>query len=296
MPSPDWPSLAGAPRAIPFSTRLGLRVLSLYLQMSCFVACVALVFLGAITQSDVFDSLRFRGALEHASGTVTQVRPSGFSEGGSRHGGDGRPILRFEFEFDSGGQRWNGRSYSSTVRVLRGSACEVEFVPGDPLHARIRGMRSAVFGSDVLFGLVTPLLALVFLVWSQVDATRLLRLIENGSEATGRLVELVPIRGRRRRMTHRAILEYSPASDGPRLARLATRRPKVFQDERGVRLVYDPREPERVRALDDLGVQLGPDELGRIRPLSSWKLALGLCLPALTLAGYIGFAIWLAVR
>lgn len=293
LPAPraDWTDLAATPRRIPASTRLAQRVGLVLFQMAALSAMLSIFSLVPVANCDLPGWLYFRGPLETAPGRVVHVERDGmFAERRSLN--TTRPILRCDFEFEQGGQRFTGRSYTSAAEVSEGAACEVEFAPGKPGRARIRGMRSAPFGLDVLFFLLLPALAFGLLVCSQQRAKRVLRLLEDGQPATGRLLELVRhMRGKRT-----ARVEYALRGGELASVEIEAQTPALYGEDRGVRLLVDPREPARAIAFDDLPLAPGIDELGNIRPTPAALLAPYLILPGLVVAAYAAFAWWLATR
>jgi hypothetical protein len=220
-----------------------------------------------------------------------------------------RPILRYEFEFEQGGRHFSGRSYSSQAPLAAGAPCAVEYSPGEPGRARIRGMRSAPFGLDVLFFLFAPAMALGLCAWSQKRAQRALYLLERGEPARGRLLEFVSLpRGHHWSQYWTARVEYTLPGGERAVVEIVnqsqtqnwTQAQALAQAQRryepGVRLLVDPRDPARALDFDDLPLAPGSDELGNIRPTPTALLAPYLVVPGLVLALYAAFGWWLATR
>ncbi len=288
-PRSDWLALASTPREIPLSTRLGMRFLSLLFQMSCLVACLSLACLFFIAKSDVLDRFHFDGELTVEHGSVSSVGPTGFSEGGGRHDRYRHSIQRFDYTFEHDGESFTGVSYSSTSKLAEGAACVVEFVAGEPRRSRIRGLRSAEFGSATLFGLLAPATAFALFVWSQISAARALHLLEVGRPVTGRVIEMKAFGRKRRGRTRsfRATVEFSLAAGAAQRVKLVTQKEAVFRDERGVRLLYDADRPKLARVFDDLPIKVTLDGRGRIAAMPWSRVAHALWLPCATLAGCI---------
>ncbi len=288
-PRSDWLSLAKAPREIPPSTRFALRFRTLLFTMANAAACIALPFLFVIARSEVVDWSHFRSELQVADGTVTHVEETSMSEGGGRSASNQRRIRRYDYEFDQEGRRLTGVSFSETARLVPGVACVVEFAPGEPERSRIRGMRSREFSLDSLFGLFVPAMALALLIGSQVQAARVLRLLESGRPETGRVIEMKAFGRKRRGRTRsfRATVEFSLAAGAAQRVKLVTQKEAVFRDERGVRLLYDADRPELARVFDDLPIKVTLDGRGRIAALPWSRVAHALWLPCATLAGCI---------
>lgn len=285
---PDWPRLAPAPREIPLGARLGIRIGDALAQAGFAFLLFGLVpmvlFFG---RSDIAGLWRYRGELETTTGRVTAVERTRASEGGGKHR-KGTPIQRVEFEFERAGERLSGVSYGAVRPPELGAAVPVEMPAGEPGFARIRGMRSELFGAETLFVLLFPAIGLIVLAQSQRQASKQLALARGGRSTLGRTVEIERKRGRKRKRGWNVAYEFEAEGSAVR-GEDTTQREPVYQDPRGLRILYDPRDPSRHWVVDDASIPLVVDALGRIQSPPVPKLALRFVLPALlvlTLAGW----------
>jgi hypothetical protein len=135
--------------------------------------------------SDVAGWFVFRGTLESASGTVSSVENTGFSEGGSEDS-DGIPVHALRYRFTYQGRQYQGLSYQSGVDApaegqpeIEGTVT-VEFPPGRPDRSRIRDMRSAPFGAGVALVALFPLVGLLLAAGSAWRGWKTYRLLKHG--------------------------------------------------------------------------------------------------------------------
>lgn len=277
---PDWPKLALAPRQVPLGAWLGLRFGQSLAQAGfAFLVFSLFPILVFLRHADIAGLWRYRGELETTTGRVTAVERTSASEGGGKHR-RGTPVQRIEFEFERGGERLSGVSYGAVAPPELGASVKVELPVGQPQFVRIEHLRSDLFGAETLLVLLFPAFGLVALALSQWHATKELALARNGHSALGRTLELERSKFRRRRRSFEVAYEFE--AEGRTIRGAAkTQRPRVYEDPRGLRVLYDARSPEKNWVVDDSSIPLVVDAMGRIQSPPAAKLALRFVLPTL---------------
>lgn len=287
---PDWPKLALAPRQIPLGAWLGIRFGQTLAQAGfAFLVFSLFPILVFLRHADIASLWRYDGELETTTGRVTAVERTSASQGGGKHR-RGTPVQRIEFEFERGGERLSGVSYGAVLPPELGSTVKVEMPAGEPQFARIEHLRSDLFGAESLMVLLFPAFGLAALALSQWHATKELALARNGHSALGRTLEIERRKFRRRRRSFNVVYEFE--AEGRTIQDDdATQREHVYADPRGLRILYDAREPENHWVVDDASLPLVVDAMGRIQSPPAGKLALRFVLPALFLLSLGGW--WL---
>lgn len=287
----DWRRLPKGPRELPLSTRLGLWLRHPLFMATEVMLGFTLVSLMAVANTDIAALWRFRGPLERAAGRLTAVESTRMNEGHAGPGA-GPPILRYEFEFEHGGARWRGSSYSYRAGLEPGAPCELEFPAGRADQARIVGMGSDIFRPRMLVSLVIPLATLLLfgIAWRRVSSVG--RLVVLGQPAVGRA--LAPQRGRPRPAKHHVALVLDFAGGRTQEVLVETMQPRLYEPERIFRVLVDAQDPTRAAVLEDLHLPLRFDARGRIETLSLRELAPGLALAGAVGASYAAWFLWLA--
>lgn len=291
----DWPKLAPAPREVPLSYGIGAVCGAPLMQAGLLLLVFALFPMwGVLPYTDAASLWRYDGELELSTARIVHMERMSATEGGGK-GRRGTPIQRIDFEFEHEGKMLAGTSYGAVKPPEAGSTVEVEFPRAQPQFARIRGLRSDLFGPAALMSLLLPLTGMVLAVIGLVQALRALALASRGRSALGRTQELKFLRTRKRREYHRATYSFSADGAEIRGSRDTTNK-SIYEDAGGLRVLFDPQAPQRHQIVDELPVPPRFDALGRLQPLPTRKLALALILPTLAFAGYASWAVWMLLR
>lgn len=294
-PRSDWPKLAPAPREVPRSFALGVFFGEPLMQVGLLLLLMALVPLwGVLPHTDAASLWRYDGELELATGRITHVEQTSATEGGGKRQ-RGTPVQRIDFEFEREGAMLSGTSYGPVAPPEVGAQVEIEFPSAQPRYARIRGLRSDLFGPAALMSLLFPLAGFVLCLVALARALRVLELAAKGRSVLACTQELKFLRTRKRREYFRAA--YSFAVDGAEIqGKKETTAKALYEDARGLRVLHDARRPERHELVDELPVPPQVDALGRVQPLATRKLATVLILPTLAACGYVVWALALFLR
>ncbi|MCK5945599.1 MAG: hypothetical protein KAI24_26655 [Planctomycetes bacterium] len=176
---PDSPPLPPPPRPVPPSLALRIRLGGIGIMIGWLVtalgAPMAALFVG---NSSLMTAHRFSGELEVGRGKVVATEYLS-----SRH--NGSPVERVAFAFEADGRDYAGTSYTDAITPEPGATVAVEWPAGAPEHARIVGMRTAVFPGWVAFTLVFPFAGLLVVTISLVRNGRRLHLMRAGASAWG---------------------------------------------------------------------------------------------------------------
>lgn len=277
------PRFAPPPRRLPPS----LVITNLFHglgQMGWLFFGFGMVFAWAFASSADLSFLQ-SGPFATARGQVTQVEPTGASEGQ-------QPVFRNYYAFSLAGQRHTGVSYVTGNAPQVGQTVEIEYVEDDPAWSRIAGMRRAMFGPVVLMVLIFPTVGLIIALFSLRSGLRRMRLLRGGQFAMGKLIhkEATNVTVNRRRV-YELTFEFI-ARDGQRHRGAArTSFPHKLEDEAEEPLLYDPDRPSVVYLLDELPARPRFDAMGELegQPLAALGLAV---IPALAIGGNLLIALY----
>lgn len=288
---PDWPKLALAPREVPLGAWLGIRLGQTLAQAGFgFLVFSLFPILVFLRHADIAGLWRYDGELETTTGRITAVERTSASQGGGKHR-RGTPIQRIEFEFERGGERLSGVSYGAVLPPELGATVKVEMPAGEPQFARIENLRSDLFGAEALMVLLFPAFGLAALLLSQWHATKELALARNGHAALGRTLEVARRQFRRKRRSFNVVYEFEAEGRTIRDDD-TTQRERVYEDPCGLRILYDPNDPEKHWVVDDASLPLVVDAMGRIQSPPAGKLALRFILPTLLVLSLGGWGLW----
>jgi hypothetical protein len=241
-----------------------------------------------VCRADLTSWYRFRGPLETAPGRVIASSDTGASVGGSKHS-RGTPVYKNEFSFVVDGKEYRGVSYATGRQLSARRAVTVEYLPAKPQVSRIQGMRTNVFGPEVIFAVLFPLVGLGIVIAGLRRGVRECDLLANGVPTSARLLSKEPTGSRvNNRMVYKYTFTFKTLEDQVCQASDNTDADR-FVDDAEEHIVYDPRRPERAVLLDNLP---GAPEIGEDGHLIGHRpmLALGYCI--LPLATILGHGYW----
>jgi len=239
-------------RGVPPLLALGLVVGNIPATIGWLVFGFGMIFWWLLgMQADVRSLIDFRGELLQATGRVTQVMETNYSEGGGEDS-PGTPIFRVAFDYEtSAGQVRQDACYTVGAQYNLGQDVPVEYLPAPKVAARILGTRRSPLGWGTLFVGLVPLAALVFLAGSVLAGLRTLAVLRRGRLVRGRLVDKqatsTTINDRR---VFALTFEFEDEHGNMQQAKIRTHRIDKLEDEPEERLFYDPQHPERARMVD----------------------------------------------
>jgi hypothetical protein len=284
-PSPAPERLAAPPRHVPLSVVVRLLLAGAGGWIWLGVASpLALAFL---VKTDLLSWAVFRGELVTVPGVVVACERSGASEGGSR-GRSGTPIYANRYRFGPEEDAREGTSFATGRCLEAGAAVSVEHPAGRPDVSRIAGMRRAVFGPEVAFTLVFPVVGLLLVGAGLRSGWRQLRLLRRGKLALGTLVAEEPTRisiDKRRVMKVRFAIETDRGIREEVVVR--THRTELVEDDARERILYDPGQPARAVAWDLLRHAPRLDAGGTLAPAAFGETARTLLAPAFAVATHV---------
>ena len=271
---------ATAPRHVPFSLRL-INVFNLGGQIGWGLFAFGSIFFWTFVTNADFSGLTMRGALQHASARVTEVKATGASV-------NRQAVMANHYEFSVAGRQYRGVSYGTSAPT----DVEVEFKDGDPETSRIVGMRRKMFGPGVSFVTIFPLIGLLIAVFAAKYGLARNGILRDGVLASGKLVEKIPtnmtINDQR---VFELTFEFTTRNGQRAQAKTRTHQPSRLEDDAQEQLLYDPQNPERAYLLDEAPAHPGVDGTGALigRPVGA---ALRLVLPAIAIALNTLLAVW----
>ncbi len=235
-----------------------------------------IVFAGTADTASIF---KFRGKLEQVEGIVVSSERSGYSEGGSRrkHGTGrsrrGTPIYRHDYTFQINGTAYQGVSYSKGGALESGQKIQVEFPQDQPTTSRIKGMRTAPFGTWVLLLSIFPLAGLALAVTGLFLGRKNCSLLARGELARGRLTAKEQTNSHvNRQNVYKLTFQYTDRKGHTHQATTKTHLPEKLEDDAEERLLYDPLHPDRAAFVDMLPATPKISEEGVISSVSTGRV------------------------
>lgn len=285
-------NLSGPPRNVPFLVALRLLFGGGLNQLGWLFGGVGMIFFWMFTLNGDYSSFRyFRGELGTAQGIVREVRKTSFSVGGSKHS-KGTPVYEYRYSFTApeGGQ-YTGVSYSTGQVYNVGARAIIEYPKGNPSISRIRGLRRSVFGPNVAFVVIFPLLGFAMVAAGLRRGFRAMRLLVHGKVSQGKLVSKVATNARvNNQPVYKLTFEFQ-ADDGFSYQTVVrTHACRVLEDEPQEPLVYDPVDPTNAVLLDSLPGGPRVDASGALRVANPILGLLSLLLPAICIVGHGTYA------
>ena len=283
--------LAPPPRPVPFLLRAQVLFGGIFSFIGWVFFTFGMVFAVVFSSSaDLTSWYHFRGPVDTANGTLTEVTETSASENNVR-------IYSYKYSFRAEGADYEGVSYLPGRSHEPGEQVVVEYVEGNPSLSRIRGMRRAEFGPWILFVMIFPLVGFIFILVSLRGGLKANRLLRNGRLAWGELVSKEPTNTRiNNRVVYKLTFDFQPEEGGHAQAVARSHMPEKLQDEQRERLLYDPFRPEKAVLLDSLPASPAIDLTGNLQPRNPTFAALALLLPGIPLAGLAVLVYFLYLR
>jgi hypothetical protein len=176
---------------------------------------------------------------------VTRIEKTDSSE-------NDRPIYRVHYTFlDAAGTEHRGESYSTSPPSYV-DTWRVDYRGDAPSESQLAGMRRRPFSAILLVVVVFPIIGLTLVLWQLRIARRNLRLLRDGVETRGKLVD------KRATMVHVnnvpiMALTFEYHVDGTRYtATVKTLTTARLEDDERESMLYDSRAPAHATTLDHL--------------------------------------------
>ncbi len=295
-------NLADPPREVPLLVRLRVLFGGFLNQFGWLFFGFGMVFVWAFTaRSDLTSWYVFHGELAEAAGRVTRAEDTRCAE-------NEVTIYANHYQFTTDdGRKHAGVSYARGQKLAPGEDVSIEYLPGRPEVSRIAGMRPKPFGPWPAFVVIFPVVGACLVVPGLVRGLRGARLLRNGKQAYGRLIDKSATRTRvNQQRVWKFTFEFT-ADDG-RTYQVSARTHETDKlsgedpgdlsgadaattasAERGEAVepvVYDPFNPRRAAVLDALPGGPRIDESGRIRVGSPLRTLLVLAIPFASVVGH----------
>jgi hypothetical protein len=282
----------GQSRSIPVSVRLQALFAGPSNQLGWFFFGFGMVFFWLfVCRADLTSWYRFRDPLQTVQGRVTGSSKTGATEGGRRS--RGTPIYKNEFAYFVDGNQYRGISYATGVGPRAGTAITVEFAPGRPNIARIRGMRTNVFPGMVLFVTIFPLAGLGIVLSGLRRGFKACAFLANGVLTSGKLTLKSATNVR---VNNRPVYKFAFVFTTQR-GEVCTAETKTaaarFENDSPEPVLYDPTEPQQAVLLNDLPGAPQIDETGRVFNRKPAAVVTSCLIPTITVLGHSYWAAYL---
>jgi hypothetical protein len=171
------------PRNVPRD--LSLPVPRAVIAFSVGMVLICLLFWWWFMPWGIWHDWQLDRSAAQARGRVVAVSDTGSAEG--RHGR--WPISEYDFKFTpAGGTEVNGVSYALPQRWKQRDRVTVQYLPGNPVVARIAGARTTVFGLPNPLGVLVPIFIISILAWAWLGRRRVKWMFKHGVAAEVRVV------------------------------------------------------------------------------------------------------------
>lgn len=277
--------ISNPPRDVPASTQLVMMFGGMLSKFGWIFGGFGMIFLLLFASHADFSSwTEFHGALKTASGMIVSSEKTHASEGGGNHR-RGNPIYAYHYRFSVNGTEYHGTAYATGGGPRNHQAVTVEFPAGKPDISRIQGMRRAMFGPEVGFVVIFPLIGLAIVLASLRTNFRNLTLLANGETAqariTGKEMTKTRVNGR---MVYKVWFEFFDRTGASQKTFTRTNAPEKLAGRVFEELFYDANRPTRAILLHQLPGSVTLDERGQVKASGTGALWGALWAPALALA------------
>ena len=192
-------------------------------------------------------------------------------------------VYELIYEYKVNGQSYTGRSYSTGYAYSEGQTVPIEYDLDYPEESRVHGLRRAMFGWEVIFVVIFPLIGLIFILVGFRTNMKSLDLLINGKFASGKMTSKEPTNTRINEQTvYKYTFEFEADNGRTYEATGKTHLTHLLEDEETERLIYAPNDPAYSTMFDTIpgAPKLNPD--GSFHALSG-KGYLSLILPVITI-------------
>ena len=235
---------APPPRRVPLSLRV-LNFFNIGTQIGWGVFGFGMIFFWVFAGNADFSFINFRDPSGRAFGKVTNVSDTGASENRSR-------VRASAYEFSFGGDRFEGKSYTTGSAPAVGDEVTIEFDEDNPERSRIQGMRRGMFGPFVLFVSIFPLVGLGVLIPFTLYGRKKNRVLRNGILTTGKAIDVRPTNVRiNNQPVWEVVFEFHDRNGQRRECSGRSTDPTRMQDEENEPLLYDPENPSKAYVIDE---------------------------------------------
>jgi hypothetical protein len=267
--------LPSPPRAVPLSF---VVVNAAGSKIAWLVLAFASLFFWLFCARADLSFLTFRPPYAEAQGTVTDIGSTAASE-------NRQSIRAVGYSYHVQGAALIGTSYVVGDAPEPGERVTIEYLADAPQKSRIAGMRRDLWSPWILLIALWPGITLIIIIATSRAGLRRCRLLREGLQTTGRLVEKrktnTEINGQR---VYELTFEYATFDGRQLTTSTSTHRTERLLDEREEPLLYDPIDPSRACLLDSLSWRPELDEAGNIRGASSVSVLFALLCPAIAVA------------
>lgn len=253
--------LAAAPREVPMSLYLRIRLGGVLIFIGWMVLAFGLVFAFVfVGNSELLTASAFAGPLRTVEGRVV-------STGATNYEVNGDVVFAIGFEFPIGDGKQAGTSWTRGSIPREGDPVTIEFVRTNPALARIQGMSTAPLPAAVGFVLVLPLAGLVLVVIAVWRSGRPVHLLRHGRLTNARLVDSQPTGTKiNNQRVYRLTFAFVDEHRRERRAVVRSHRHELMSAEGEQALLY---EPETEHAIPWLALPGRPtaDRDGMLQPI-----------------------------
>ena len=268
-------------RNIPISTRCSILFGGFKNQFGWAFFGFGLIFFWAFAMNSDLSFLYYTGEMITVEGTATYSIETDATEGNVT-------VIENHYKYKTeDGLEFEGFSYATGQDIQAGEAIKVEYPEGKPQYSRIKGMRSQIFGPEVLWVVLFPFIGLIFILFGIKRSMRVLRLLKHGELTKGKLISKLrtntKINGR---FVYKLTFRFNDYQGHEFEIREKTRTPHLLQDQGEESLLYLRHKPAYAIMLDSLPSAASINTDGRIESTPFIRLVSRMFIPLLSLVGH----------
>ncbi|MDX2285845.1 MAG: DUF3592 domain-containing protein [Bacteroidia bacterium] len=264
------------PREIPWLTRLTVLFSGFYMQFGWIFFSFGMIFFWIFVMNSEIVYALSRRDWQPAQAVVLESEPTGASV-------NGRTVYRHRYRYEAEGRRYEGEGFLTGQSLEPGRMLPVQYDRRQPEESRPEAGGRALFGYEVAFVMVFPLVGLIFILIAFRQNTKALDLLVNGKFARGTLVRKEPTNTSiNKQIVWRFTFSFT-ADDGQTYeATGSTHETWLLEDERTERLLYAPSDPSYAAMYDTIAGAPPLSRDGELQPLPLSK-TLALVLPGVSI-------------
>ncbi|GMT49148.1 MAG: hypothetical protein IEMM0008_0687 [bacterium] len=277
------PFLKDSPRRVPFLLKThnlfgGVTNLLGWL----FLAVGLLVSAFLLPDFDFKAYIDFRGELVHGDGEIIGQERTNVSI-------NKRDVIGYQYTFKAiDGKEYQGKSYTTQL-LESGQRVAIEYPSGRPKRSRIIGASTSSLPIAFVAFFIFPLAGLIFIILGLKRGLKANKLLANGQEAYGKLIQSVRTNTRiNKQYVYKMTFSFS-ALDGRQFQVVEkSHTPEILSDEKEELLLYHPDNPSYAVLFDNLPGNANIDDRGELMPGRRLSGIFSMLLPLIVLIE-IGF-------
>ncbi|MDX2248552.1 MAG: DUF3592 domain-containing protein [Bacteroidia bacterium] len=177
-------------------------------------------------------------------------------------------VYEYFYEYNVNGTNYTGSAHTTGYAYQLNELVEIEYNPDNPSESRMGGARKGLFGWEVIFVVIFPLVGLIFILYSFRQNIKSVDLLINGRFTHGKLIKTEPTNVT---INKQPVYKYTfrfEAHDGKTYEAVGkTHIYSLLTDEKNERLIYAPNDPSYATMYDSIPSAPKLNEDGTLGPM-----------------------------